>query len=284
MQIKNYLQILLTSSLWGSSFLMMKYALEELDAYNISFYRILIGMIFINILNFKKTNFPIRKHFQLSLVGILWMSFPFYLFAKAEETITSSLAGLINGSTPIFISLIAVLIFKDKILKKQIMYLFTGFIGIYFVSFGFSNAFEDFNFGAMLALLASVSYGFAANIVQSLIKEYGSLQTLKIALRYATVISFILLNINSSLSVPTYEISLFPMLMLGIGSSGIAFLSFYNLIDDVGAIAGSITVYIIPIFSMIFGYIFLNETTQLIQLIGIATVIMSAFQFSKIKS
>ena len=284
MQIKNYLQILLTSSLWGSSFLMMKYALEELDAYNISFYRILIGMVFINILNFKKTKLPIRKHFQLALVGLLWMSFPFYLFAKAEETITSSLAGLINGSTPIFISLIAVLIFKDKILKKQIIYLLTGFIGIYFVSFGFSNAFEDFNLGAMLALLASVSYGFAANIVQSLIKEYGSLQTLKIALRYATVISFILLNVNSSLSVPTYEISLFPILMLGIGSSGIAFLSFYNLIDDVGAIAGSITVYIIPIFSMIFGYIFLNETTQLIQLIGIVTVIMSAFRFSKIKS
>ncbi|MFL2670873.1 MAG: DMT family transporter [Candidatus Actinomarina sp.] len=284
MQIKNYLQILLTSSLWGSSFLMMKYALEELNAYNISFYRILIGMLFINLLNFKKSNFPIRKHFQLALVGLLWMSFPFYLFAKAEETITSSLAGLINGSTPIFISLIAVLVFKDKILKKQIIYLITGFIGIYFVSFGFSNAFEDLNLGALLALLASISYGFAANIVQSLIKEYGSLQTLKIALRYATVISFILLILNSSFTLPTYEISLFPMLLLGIGSSGIAFLSFYNLIDDVGAIAGSITVYIIPIFSMIFGYIFLNETTQIIQLIGIVTVIMSAFQFSKTKT
>ena len=284
MQIKNYLQILLTSSLWGSSFLMMKYALEELNAYNISFYRILIGMLFINLLNFKKSNFPIRKHFQLALVGLLWMSFPFYLFAKAEETITSSLAGLINGSTPIFISLIAVLVFKDKILKKQIIYLITGFIGIYFVLFGFSNAFEDLNLGALLALLASISYGFAANIVQSLIKEYGSLQTLKIALRYATVISFILLILNSSFTLPTYEISLFPMLLLGIGSSGIAFLSFYNLIDDVGAIAGSITVYIIPIFSMIFGYIFLNETTQIIQLIGIVTVIMSAFQFSKTKT
>ena len=284
MQIKNYLQILLTSSLWGSSFLMMKYALEELNAYNISFYRILIGMLFINLLNFKKSNFPIHKHFQLLLVGLLWMSFPFYLFAKAEETITSSLAGLINGSTPIFISLIAVLVFKDKILKKQIIYLITGFIGIYFVSFGFSNAFEDLNLGALLALLASISYGFAANIVQSLIKEYGSLQTLKIALRYATVISFILLILNSSFTLPTYEISLFPMLLLGIGSSGIAFLSFYNLIDDVGAIAGSITVYIIPIFSMIFGYIFLNETTQIIQLIGIVTVIMSAFQFSKTKT
>ena len=53
MKIKNYLQMLLTSSLWGSSFLMMKYALEELDAFNIAFYRILIGMIFINLIDFK---------------------------------------------------------------------------------------------------------------------------------------------------------------------------------------------------------------------------------------
>ena len=276
--------MLLTSSLWGSSFLMMKYALEELDAFNIAFYRIFIGMIFINLIDFKKTSFSLRQHFELSMVGLLWMSFPFYLFAKAEETITSSLAGLINGSTPIFISLVAVLVFKNKITKKQILYLITGFVGIYFVSFGFSNAFSELNLGALLALLASVSYGFAANIVQPLIKEHGSLKTLKIALRYATIISLVLLAINSEPSLPTYNISLFPMLLLGVGSSGIAFLSFYNLIDDVGAVAGSITVYIIPIFSTIFGFTFLNETTELIQLVGIFIVIFSAFQFSRIKT
>jgi len=276
--------MLLTSSLWGSSFLMMKYALEELDAFNIAFYRILIGMVFINLIDLKKTSFSLRQHFELSMVGLLWMSFPFYLFAKAEETITSSLAGLINGSTPIFISLVAVLIFKNMITKKQIFYLITGFVGIYFVSFGFNNAFSEFNLGAFLALLASVSYGFAANIVQPLIKEHGSLITLKIALRYATIISLVLLIINSTPSLPTYNISLFPMLLLGVGSSGIAFLSFYNLIDDVGAVAGSITVYIIPIFSTVFGFTFLNETTGIIQLIGIIIVIFSAFQFSKIKN
>ena len=208
--------MLLTSSLWGSSFLMMKYALEELDAFNIAFYRIFIGMIFINLIDFKKTSFSLRQHFELSMVGLLWMSFPFYLFAKAEETITSSLAGLINGSTPIFISLVAVLVFKNKITKKQILYLITGFVGIYFVSFGFSDAFSELNLGALLALLASVSYGFAANIVQPLIKEHGSMKTLKIALRYATIISLVLLVINSGPSLPTYNISLFPMLLLGV--------------------------------------------------------------------
>ena len=281
MKLVNYFQILRTSALWGSSFLMMKYALEELDPFQISFYRIFIGMVFINLLNIKKVNIPLSQHKYLALVGTLWMALPFFLFAKAEETISSSLAGLINGSTPIFISLIAYIVFKEKISNIQKTYLITGFLGIYLVSFGFNNFLLDLNLGAFLALLASISYGFAANIVQPLIKNYGSLNTLKIALRYGALFSLIALLPSSSLVLPTVEISLFPMLLLGIGSSGIAFLSFYKLIDDVGAVAGSITVYIIPIFSVIFGYIFLEEYTSTIQMVGIFIVIISAYQFSK---
>jgi drug/metabolite transporter (DMT)-like permease len=281
MKLINYFQILLTSSLWGSSFLMMKYALEELDPFQISFYRIFIGMVFINLLNIRKVSIPLSQHKYLALVGTLWMALPFYLFAKAEETISSSLAGLINGSTPIFISLIAYVVFKENISNIQKTYLITGFLGIYLVSFGFNSFLLDLNLGAFLALLASISYGFAANIVQPLIKKYGSLNTLKIALRYGALFSFIALLPNSSLVLPTVEIALFPMILLGIGSSGIAFLSFYKLIDDVGAVAGSITVYIIPIFSVIFGYIFLDEYTSNIQMIGIFVVIISAYQFSK---
>ena len=281
MKLINYFQILLTSSLWGSSFLMMKYALEELDPFQISFYRIFIGMVFINLLNIKKVSIPLSQHKYLALVGTLWMALPFFLFAKAEETISSSLAGLINGSTPIFISLIAYVVFKENISNIQKTYLITGFLGIYLVSFGFNSFLLDLNLGAFLALLASISYGFAANIVQPLIKKYGSLNTLKIALRYGALFSFIALLPNSSLVLPTVEIALFPMILLGIGSSGIAFLSFYKLIDDVGAAAGSITVYIIPIFSVVFGYIFLDEYTSNIQMIGIFVVIISAYQFSK---
>ena len=281
MKLINYFQILLTSALWGSSFLMMKYALEELDPFQISFYRIFIGMVFINLLNIRKINIPLSQHKYLALVGTLWMALPFFLFAKAEETISSSLAGLINGSTPIFISLIAYVVFKENISNIQKTYLITGFLGIYLVSFGFNSFLLDLNLGAFLALLASISYGFAANIVQPLIKKYGSLNTLKIALRYGALFSFIALLPNSSLVLPTVEIALFPMILLGIGSSGIAFLSFYKLIDDVGAVAGSITVYIIPIFSVVFGYIFLDEYTSNIQMIGIFVVIISAYQFSK---
>ena len=83
------------------------------------------------------------------------------------------------------------------------------------------------------------------------------------------------------MSFPTIDNSLIPILLLGIGSTGIAFLSFYNLIDEVGTIIGSITVYIIPIFATLFGYIFLKELISLSQVLGIVIVIYSAFKFSR---
>ena len=281
MKLKNYLQLLLTSSLWGSSFLLMKYALIDLNPFQISSYRIFIGAIFINLISKHHKKFPAKKHLNLALVGLLWMSIPFYFFAKAEETIQSNLAGLINGATPIFISLFGVLFFAQKINKKQKTYLLIGFIGIYLISFGIGSFNFNLGIGTILALLASICYGIAANIVQPLIKEFGPLNSLKMALRYASLFSFILLMLNSEFILPTTDNSLVPILLLGIGSSGVAFLSFYNLIDDVGAIVGSITVYIIPVFAALFGFIFLNEITTVSQMLGVIIVIFSAFKFSR---
>ena len=237
-------------------------------------------MVFINLFSTKIDKLSKKDHVNIALVGFLWMSLPFYLFAASEETISSSLAGLINGSTPIFISLVGVMFFNEKISRIQKYYLALGFAGIYFLTFGFEKININPEIGTFLALIASISYGFAANIVQPLIKKIGALSVLKIALRYGTVFSLILFLFSTRLIIPSFNESLFPILLLGIGSSGIAFLSFYKLIDDVGTIIGSITVYLVPIFSMIFGYIFLNEETSSVQIIGIGIIIFSAYMFS----
>ena len=280
MLVKNYLQMLLTSALWGSSFLLMKIALVELNPFQISFYRIFIGMVFMNLFITKIEKLNRKDHLNIALVGLLWMSLPFYLFAASEETISSSLAGLINGSTPIFISIVGVLFFSQKITNIQKFYLILGFAGIYVLSFGLNKININLEVGTYLALIASISYGFAANIVQPLIKKFGALNVLKIALRYGSIFSFILFSLNSNVLIPTVGESLVPILLLGIGSSGIAFFSFYKLIDDVGSIIGSITIYLVPIFSIFFGFIFLNEETTFIQIIGIGTIIFSAYMFS----
>ena len=99
----------------------------------------------------------------------------------------------------------------------------------------------------------------------------------------ASLFSILLLGPFSTWTIPSFSVSLFPLLLLGIGSSGLAFLTFYKLIDDVGAVPSSVTVNIIPIFSILFGYFFLQEMTSVTQLIGVSIIVISAIFFTRIK-
>ena len=281
MNFKNFILALVTSSIWGSSFLMIKYSLEELNPSDIAIYRILIGALFINIFVRAKENIIKTDNVKIFIISFFWMALPFYMFGIAEQTITSSLAGLINGSTPIFVAFIAVIFYKLKVTKIQILYIFTGFIGVGLISLSEGISDLSFDIGFIYALIASISYGIAVNMVEPLIKKYDSLIVIKMVIRYALLISLIMLGPTASFKLPTAGVSLFPMLILGIGSTGIAFLTYYKLLESVGRISSSFIVYMIPIFSIYFGYQFLNEITNSIQFLGIGVILTSAFLYSR---
>ena len=281
MQIKNLFLALVTSSIWGSSFLMIKYSLDELNPSDIALYRILIGALFVNIFVRTKEKIDKADHIKFVIVSFFWMALPFYMFGIAEQTITSSLAGLINGSTPIFVAFIAVVFYRLRITNLQIIYIFSGFIGVGLITLSGEINELSFNIGAIFALIASISYGIAVNIVEPLIKKYESYIVLKIVMRYASLLSLILYGFTASFKLPTLQVSLIPMLILGIGGTGIAFLTYYKLLDNVGRISSSFIVYMIPIFSIFFGYQFLNEITYAIQFVGIGVILTSAFLYSR---
>ena len=281
MNFKNFILALVTSSIWGSSFLMIKYSLEELNPSDIAIYRILIGALFINIFVRAKENILKTDNVRIFIISFFWMALPFYMFGIAEQTITSSLAGLINGSTPIFVAFIAVIFYKLKVTKIQILYIFTGFIGVGLISLSEGISDLSFDIGFIYALIASISYGIAVNMVEPLIKKYDSLIVIKMVIRYALLISLIMLGPTASFKLPTAGVSLIPMLVLGIGSTGIAFLTYYKLLESVGRISSSFIVYMIPIFSIYFGYQFLNEITNSIQFLGIGVILTSAFLYSR---
>jgi len=280
-QIKNLFLAIVTSSIWGSSFLMIKYSLDELNPSDIALYRILIGALFVNIFVRTKEKIDKADHIKFVIVSFFWMALPFYMFGIAEQTITSSLAGLINGSTPIFVAFIAVVFYRLRITNLQIIYIFSGFIGVGLITLSGEINELSFNIGAIFALIASISYGIAVNIVEPLIKKYQSYIVLKIVMRYASLLSLILYGFSASFKLPTLEVSLIPMLILGIGGTGIAFLTYYKLLDNVGRISSSFIVYMIPIFSIFFGYQFLNEITYAIQFVGIGVILTSAFLYSR---
>ena len=118
-------------------------------------------------------------------------------------------------------------------------------------------------------------------MVEPLIKKYDSLIVIKMVIRYALLISLIIFGSTASFKLPTIEVSLIPMLILGIGGTGIAFLTYYKLLESVGRISSSFIVYMIPIFSIFFGFQFLDEITNSIQFIGIGVILSSAFLYSR---
>ena len=152
-------------------------------------------------------------------------------------------------------------------------------MGLISLSEGVSDI--SFDIGFLYALIASISYGIAVNMVEPLIKKYDSLIVIKIVIRYALLLSLIMLGSTASFKLPTAEVSLIPMLILGIGGTGIAFLTYYKLLESVGRISSSFIVYMIPIFSIFFGYQFLNEITNSIQFVGMGVILSSAFLYSK---
>lgn len=281
MQIKNLFLAIVTSAIWGSSFLMIKYSLDELNPSDIALYRILIGALFVNIFVRTKEKIDKADHIKFVIVSFFWMALPFYMFGIAEQTITSSLAGLINGSTPIFVAFIAVVFYRLRITNLQIIYIFSGFVGVGLITLSGGINELSFNIGSIFALIASISYGIAVNIVEPLIKKYESYIVLKIVMRYASLLSLILYGFTASFKLPTLQVSLIPMLILGICGTGIAFLTYYKLLDNVGRISSSFIVYMIPIFSIFFGYQFLNEITYAIQFVGIGVILTSAFLYSR---
>ena len=162
--------------------MMIKYSLQELNPSDIAIYRILIGALFINIFVKAKESIIRNDNIRIFIISFFWMALPFYMFGIAEQTITSSLAGLINGSTPIFVAFIAIVIYKLKVTKIQVLYIFTGFIGVGLISLSEGINDVSFEIGFLYALIASISYGIAVNMVEPLIKKYDSLIVIKLSL------------------------------------------------------------------------------------------------------
>ena len=212
MKLINYFQLFFTSALWGSSFLMIKFSLEELSPFDIAMYRILLPAIVINLLYRKQVTVSKSDYKQFFILGIIYMALPFFLFALAEETITSALAGLINGSTPIFVALIALIFYKEKVTTAQKILLTSGFIGIIILSFGGQKALYGSTEGILYALGASICYGISINMIQPLLKKYTPMGTLKILLLFASFISILLLGPFSTWSIPYYSISLYLLI------------------------------------------------------------------------
>lgn len=278
----NWFLFLLLCIIWGSSFILMKHSKEELTASQIAAFRIFCaGFIFLPFAVFHLAKIPKRKILLVVLSGITGNLVPAFLFASAiARNIDSSLAAILNSFTPIFVVLIAVGVFRDKIKAQKIIGVLVGFIGLVLLFLSWKGiSFENFKY-ALLILFATVCYGVNVNMVAHFLRGLNPVHIATVSLSFMIIPSTFVLWQQDFFHLAIHESSvqwaLTETAMLGIVGSAIATALFYVLIKRAGGLFASLVTYGIPFIGMFWGFID-GEKITLKQIACLAIILFGVF-------
>lgn len=269
-----------TAATWGSSFLWIEVALGSFAPTAITFLRVALGAATLVVFRKARSKVDRADLPRIAWLGVLWMAAPLLLFPVAQQWIDSSLAGMLNGSVPIFAGAISALILRSLPPSKTIFGIGLGFVGVIAVSWPAVQGSSATTLGAGLVILACICYGAAINIAVPLQQRYGSLPVL---LR-AQVVALLLTLVPGIFGLAGSSFSwaaLAAMLPLGCLGTGLAFVWMATLAGRVGAARASVTIYFVPVIAILLGATFQNEVIAAISLAGTALVIVGAFLTSR---
>jgi drug/metabolite transporter (DMT)-like permease len=267
---------------WGGSFLLIEIGLEHFAPTLVAFGRIAFGALALSLLPAARAPVPRADWLQVALVGITWMAIPFVLFAVAQQWIDSSLAAMINATTPLMVALVAGLFFVRQLPSRlQGIGLLLGFAGVVAISLpsvgSGSNA-----LGVGLVLLAALLYGFAFNLTAPLQRLHGALPVIW----RAQLVAVVLVLPAAIAGIPSSDFDLSGLLAvatLGALGTGVAFYWFASLIGSVGAPRGSVAIYFVPIVAIALGVTLRDEPLHAAAVFGTALVLAGAYLTSRPK-
>ena len=257
-KIFNWLIFILLSLIWGSSFILMKKGSENLSGWQIGSLRIFsAGLAFFPFAVFHFAKIPLKKIPFVILSGLLGNLLPAFLFGIAIEKIDSSMEGILNSLTPLFVIVISILFFKDKMQNKKLAGVLVGLVGLILLSLSKSSLIHsEFNY-TLLILLATLFYGLNVNIVSHYLKGIDPMQMATVSLAIVGIPAGIVAWQQNVFSILRYDESagwsIAAVVLLGVVGSSIATALFYVLIKRAGGLFASLVTYGIPVVSIIWG-------------------------------
>lgn len=278
--------LILLALIWGSSFILIKRGLEIFSPGEVGAFRIVAaGMVLLPLSLPRLKNLNKKQVKNLIIVGFVGSFIPAFLFAKAQTQLSSSLTGVFNAMTPLFVVIIGALFFNAKITKRNILGLFIAFIGVVLLLIvkegsGFGTL-SDINSYAFFVLLACACYGINLNIIKYRFVELkpiditaiSLLMVLPLGLIYLfafTEFSFKLTHVDGAMEAAGY------ISILGVIGTALALILFNIMVKVATPVFASSVTYLIPIVAIVWG-LFDGEVLLLGHYIGIIAVIFGVW-------
>jgi len=274
MSTANLFRLILLAAIWGGSFLFMRIAAPVLGAAVLIEFRVLSAAVFLAVIGvFLKKSLHWREHWKhYFILGLFNSALPFLLFAFAARTLSASLLAVLNATTPLWGTLIGAVWTRHMVSAKVLLGLVLGACGVTLLV-GFDHISSKPGAGIAIAavLFASFNYGVASNYakqaktVEPFANAHGSMWT-------STLLVMPALAFFPMQGEPTIGIA-GAVLALGILCSGVAYLIYFRLIQDVGPSSALTVTFLSPLFGILWGMLFLNETVGWYTFVGAAIVI-----------
>lgn len=280
-QLVNWLILIGLSIMWGFSFFFIKKGLESFIPLEVGALRIFIAFCtLLPFLLFFHKKIPIKAVAYTGLAGILGSGLPPILFSYGQTHVSSSVAGILNTTTPLFALIFGVLFFGVKSRWNQYLGVIIGFTGAATIILTQSDV--DFNFDpkyALLIVLATSCYGMSANILKSKVMIYDihPIQISIFGFIFMGPVAGVFLAQHGTferiLHDPVAQSGIKYLLILGIFGTAIAMFFFNWLTQRTSALFASFTTYLIPIFAVLIGTLVLGESIKLEHGLGFAIIL-----------
>lgn len=199
---------------------------------------------------------------QLAILAVLWNSIPFVCFAWGEERASSVLAGIWNGTTPLWVLLLlAVALREERPTRPQVGGLILGFAGIVVVLGPWEGVGGSSFEGQMAFLLAAVCYAFGLVFSRRYLtgRPESGLVISAGQLTCAVVQLAVVAPFTTSPDLRLSGEAVASMLALGILGTGVVYIMFFGVVRAAGAATGSSVGYLIVLFSTLLGIVVLGE-------------------------
>nr|WP_315226386.1 DMT family transporter [uncultured Albidiferax sp.] len=255
----------LLAAVWGASFMFMRTASLEMGAVPTAALRVAIAaLVLLPLLAWRGQMPGLRQHWKpVLLVGMLNSGLPFALFSFALLSITTGLSSILNATTPLFGTLIAWLWLRDRPNASRSLGLVIGFVGVALLAWDKASFKPDSHgiapgWAVLACLLAATCYGISGSYTKRFL---GNVPPLVIATGS---------QIGAALGLALPAVWLWParwpslhawaaLLVVGTVSTALAYIIFFRLIANIGPAKALTVTFVVPVFAVLYGAVFLDE-------------------------
>jgi drug/metabolite transporter (DMT)-like permease len=286
MTLRQLAMLLGLAALWGASFLFMRVAVPAFGPVVLADARVALAgaalLAYAALIGARPT---LRARWRDYLVlGTINAALPFTLLAAAELEIEASLAAVLNAMAPLFGALVAAVWLGERVTLAAKAGLVLGVAGVALVV-GLSPFTLDLPFilAVLACLAAAFAYGVGANLVRA---RFVGEPPLSLAIGQQLAAAVVLLPLLPVVAPrePPDAVDVACLIALALGSTGIAYLLYFRLLAELGATGGMTVIFVVPVFGVLWGALFLDEAIHLATVLGGGVILSSVWLITRTPS